>query len=258
VTPKQLDELADAYAHPVSSSAVVRAAKRAAVVRTLRLARRCLGFSDWTRRSLVADYGVDEMRTAVVPPPVDASAWDVKRSAPDPSRPFRLVFVGGHFERKGGRLLLDVYRERLRSLCELTIVTREELAAEPGVRVLRGVLAGSNELRETLRDADAFVLPTFADCHSIASLEAMAAGLPVVLTRIGAATDIVEHGQSGLLVRPRDGRELGDAVAELVADRVRARAMGARGRAIVAERFDAPKVAAQIFDHLVHAAREPR
>ncbi|HZU85692.1 MAG TPA: glycosyltransferase family 4 protein [Polyangiaceae bacterium] len=254
VTPVQLDALATTYAHPVSRSRVVRLVKRAAVTSTFRLASRCLGWSEWARRSFVEDYGVPRDRTAVVPPGIDVSLWDAPARDADPARPLRLAFVGGHFERKGGALLLDVFRQRFRGRCELAVATRDDIAEEPGVRVHRGLAAGSDGLRRLLAWADAFVLPTLADCHSIASLEAMAAGLPVVLTSVGAGPEIVEEGRSGFVVPPGDGDALARAIEALVRDRPRAGAMGARGRAIVERDFDAAVMASRIFDHLREVA----
>lgn len=253
VTPMQLDEFAWAYGHAVSRSRWVRAGKRAAVARTFRLARRCLGWSDWTRRSFVEDYGVSENKTAVVPPGIDLSCWDGSPRH-EHSGPFRLVFVGGHFERKGGRVLLDVFRERFRGKAELSIVTRDPIPEEPGVRVHHGISAGSDEHRRLLRSADAFVLPTLADCHSIASLEAMASGLPVVLTRVGAGPEIVEDGASGFVVPPGDGPALAQALGALIEDRARAGEMGARGRALVERHFDGRTTAARIVEELHIAA----
>jgi glycosyltransferase involved in cell wall biosynthesis len=255
VTPIQLDRLAAAYDHRVTSSAIVRTIKHAAVAHAFRNSRRCLGWSDWARRSFVGDYGVPSERTAVVPPGIDVSLWEAPPRDPDSSRPLRLAFVGGHFERKGGRLLLDVFRRNFRGRCELSIATRDPIPEEPGVRVHRGLSAGSDGLRRLLRDADAFVLPTLADCHSIASLEAMASGLPVVLTRVGAGEEIVEDGRSGFVIPPGDNLALAGAIEALVADRHRTAAMGARGREIVLRNFDARVMASRIFEHLLAIAR---
>ncbi len=250
VTPLQLDQLADAYEHPISASVPLRMLKHAAVRRTFQLSRRCLGWSDWARRSFVDDYGIAAENTGVVPPGIDLSIWNAPPKDPGESGPFRIVFVGGHFERKGGKLLLDVFRRTLRGRCELSLVTRDPIAEEPGVRVYRGLTAGSEPLQNLLYRADAFVLPTLADCHSIASLEAMACGLPVILTRIGAGADIVEDGASGFLIPPSDSKALADSIAALAADPARARAMGARGRALAQQKFDARVMARNIVDHL--------
>ena len=256
VTPAQYHELADAYEQPVARSRVLRFAKFAAVRRTFRLARRCLGFSEWARRSFVNDYGIEERNTGVVPPGVDLAFWQGGESRHGDRAPFRLVFVGGHFERKGGRLLLDVFRERFRGRCELSIVTRDPIEDEPGVRVHRGITAGSDALRALLKAADAFVLPTVADCHSIASLEAMASGLPVILTRFGAAPEIILDGETGLLIPAANGRALGDAIEALVSDPARARGMGERGLSLVRTKFEGEATVRKILDHLREIARQ--
>lgn len=253
VTPLQLDGMAWAYGHPVGSPGVERA-KRAVVTATFRLARRAVGWSDWTRRSFVADYGVPERRTSVVPPAIDVAAW----AATDRSArrgPLRLAFVGGHFERKGGRLLLEVFRERLRGRAELAVVTRDAVPAELGVTVHRNLAPGSAALRAVLEGADVFVLPTQADCHSVAALEAMASGLPVVLGAIGAGPDIVDEGRTGYLVGAQDGRALGDRLARLADDRGLASALGRAGRERVLREFDGPVVARRLLAELALAAR---
>jgi glycosyltransferase involved in cell wall biosynthesis len=198
----------------------------------------------------VRDYGIPEERTAVVPPGVDLAAWQVPHRPERRGVP-RLLFVGGDFARKGGRLLLEVFRERLFGRAELDVVTREAVAEEPGVRVHRGLSAGSEALQRLYREADAFVLPTLADCHSIASLEAMASGLPVVTTRVGANPEIVEEGETGFLVEAGDAGALARALTALVDDAGRARAMGQRGRQRAERLFDARRT----VDRLVAEAR---
>jgi glycosyltransferase involved in cell wall biosynthesis len=147
--------------------------------------------------------------------------------------------------------LLEVFRERLLGRAELDVVTREGVAEEPGVRVHRGLSAGSEALQRLYREADAFVLPTLADCHSIASLEAMASGLPVVTTRVGANPEIVEEGETGFLVEAGDAGALARALTALVDDAGRARAMGQRGRRRAERLFDARRT----VDRLVAEAR---
>jgi glycosyltransferase involved in cell wall biosynthesis len=250
VTPSQLDEQAEQYAHRRTWLLPLRAFKHLAVARTFRLARRCLAWSEWARRSFVRDYGIPEERTAVVPPGVDLAAWQVPHRPERRGVP-RLLFVGGDFARKGGRQLLEVFRERLLGRAELDVVTRDGVAEEPGVRVHRGLSAGSEALQRLYREADAFVLPTLADCHSIASLEAMASGLPVVTTRVGANPEIVEEGETGFLVEAGDAGALARALTALVDDAGRARAMGQRGRRRAELLFDARRT----VDRLVAEAR---
>ena len=222
--------------------------------RTFQRAALCVGWSSWARRSFVADYGVAEPRARVVAPGVDLSRW----SGPGPGSgagPMRFLFVGGDFARKGGDLLLDVFRRDLRGRCELDVFTRDPIAAEPGVRVHRGLCPSSPELLALYRAADALVLPTRGDCFSIAALEAMAMALPVVITAVGGIPDIVEPGRSGHLIAPGDGRALRAALDALIADPERARALGRRGRELVEERFDAKKVASRLLSLLDEVGR---
>ena len=74
--------------------------------------------------------------------------------------------MGTDFVRKGGDLLLEVFRERLRHKAELVLVTRAHVAEEPGVRVYGTIAPNSQALLELYRSADIFALPTRADCYS--------------------------------------------------------------------------------------------
>jgi glycosyltransferase involved in cell wall biosynthesis len=70
-----------------------------------------------------------------------------------------------------------------------------------------------------------------------ASLEAMAAGLPVIATAVGGAAEQVAEGQTGRLVPPRNPEALAAALLELAADSELRRRMGAAGRQLISERF---------------------
>ena len=163
----------------------------------------------------------------------------------------RILFVGGDLARKGGDLLLDVFRRHLRGRCALDIVTRDKVEEEEGVRVHRGLVPGSARLLELYRAASAFVLPTRSDCFSIATLEAMAMGLPVIVSAVGGIPEIIERGENGFLIGPGNGGEMRETLELLIADPARAHTMGARGRALVEERFDARKTADRLFELMV-------
>jgi glycosyltransferase involved in cell wall biosynthesis len=161
----------------------------------------------------------------------------------------RILFVGGHFERKGGRILLDVFRSLgLHDRAELHVVTREAVEPAPGVTIHTNVQNNSPELLDLFQSADLFVLPTLADCFGNASIEAMSVGLPVITTAIGGIPDIVEHGVTGYLLSPGDAAGLARTVEHLVsnADARRAFSVAARRRALT--RFDARTNAARIVD----------
>jgi glycosyltransferase involved in cell wall biosynthesis len=68
-------------------------------------------------------------------------------------------------------------------------------------------------------------------------LEAMAAGLPVVASRVSGIPEVVVDGETGRLVPPEDPERLAEALAELIADPTEARRRGAAGRRRVDENF---------------------
>jgi glycosyltransferase involved in cell wall biosynthesis len=253
VTPALLDSQAAQYDHPVDRSRITRQVKHALVKRTFHLARRCVGWSDWARRSFVRDYGISEVRTGVIRPGVDLTRFE-RSPAPRHGLP-RLLFVGGNFVRKGGDVLLDVFRQHLRGRCELDLVTRDPIAPQPGVRVYRDMRAGTPELLALYDTASVFVLPTRGDCYSIASMEAMAKGLPVIVTAVGGIPEIVEHEQSGFLLESVTGNGLLAAIEALLGDVQRASAMGRRGRQLAEQLFDARATASALTSCLTSLVR---
>jgi glycosyltransferase involved in cell wall biosynthesis len=203
-----------------------------------------VGWSNWVKQSFVDDYGYPEENVAVIPPGVDVDqfvAGDRNHELP------RILFVGGEFRRKGGALLVDVFRQRLRGRAELILVTRDEVRAEPGVTVHNNVRTNSPELHALFATSDLFVLPTLADCFSMVLIEALASGIPVIATRVGGIPEIVLEGKTGHLVDAGDSAALGDALEALICDPNRRRSMGEQGRADALLRYDARENARRLF-----------
>ena len=95
-----------------------------------------------------------------------------------------------------------------------------------------------SETVDYYQGADVFLFPSIWDePFGLPVIEAMAAGLPVVSTRVGAIPEIVIDGVTGLLVEPGDSVALAAAVARLLDDEPLRAAMGAAGRARAEERF---------------------
>jgi glycosyltransferase involved in cell wall biosynthesis len=204
-----------------------------------------VGWSAWAKQSLVEDYGCREEDVVVIPPGVDLErfgAGDRHHELP------RLLFVGGDFIRKGGDLLLEVFRKRLRGRAELILVTRADVPEEPGVSVHRDVQANSDMLRSLYATADVFVLPTRADCHSLVYIEALASGLPIVATRAGPIPDLVRDGETGHMIDVDDADGLGNALESFVSDPASRRSMGEKGRAEAERQFDVRENARRLFE----------
>jgi glycosyltransferase involved in cell wall biosynthesis len=88
---------------------------------------------------------------------------------------------------------------------------------------------------------DVFVLPSLHEGIPIALLEALALERPVVASAVGGIPEIVTHEATGLLVEPKNDRELACACLDLVHDRNRARALALRGRRTVEREFSHEK-----------------
>ncbi len=93
------------------------------------------------------------------------------------------------------------------------------------------------EVFDELARMDLFVLPSRTEGLSVAIVEAMASGLPVVASDVGGISEVVEDGRTGLLVPPFQPNKLAGALISILGDPVKARLMGERGRQIVEERF---------------------
>lgn len=90
-----------------------------------------------------------------------------------------------------------------------------------------------------LAAADLFVLPSLQEALGLVLLEAMAAGLPVIASRVGGIPELVQSGQQGLLVPAGDSSALAAAIAALLADKQQAARLGAAGRKRVLAQFTA-------------------
>jgi glycosyltransferase involved in cell wall biosynthesis len=97
--------------------------------------------------------------------------------------------------------------------------------------------------RSRLRELDVLVQPSRADNFPLAVLEAMAAGVAVVATRVGGVPELVVDGETGLIVEPEDPAALAEALDSLVADPARRRELGRRGRARVLDEFTPERMA---------------
>ncbi len=245
-TPLNYDAVGTAYGHHPAGGPV-EGLKRRLNGRALREARALVAWCDWTRRSLVDDYGVAPDRITVVAPGVDLALWPRPGARPRADEgPLRILFVGADFARKGGETLLRAFTE-LRDRCELRLVTRGAVAPAPRVRVYRDLAPNSDALRDLYATADIFVLPTLADCFPLAVQEAMAAGLPVVASDVGAIGEAVRDGETGFLTPPGDAAALAAALDRLAGDAALRRAMGARGRARAEQEYDSAANARRIL-----------
>jgi glycosyltransferase involved in cell wall biosynthesis len=104
------------------------------------------------------------------------------------------------------------------------------------------------QLPALFRSADIAVCVPWYEPFGIVPLEAMASGVPVVASAVGGLTDTVVHGETGVMVPPRDAEAVAEAVAALLADPERRTMLGAAGYRRVRSRYTWPKVADSMLD----------
>jgi glycosyltransferase involved in cell wall biosynthesis len=98
-----------------------------------------------------------------------------------------------------------------------------------------------------LRQADIFVLPSLRETFSIVNLEAMASGLPVVASAVGAMPEVVVDGETGFLVPPNDSETIAERVSLLVNDDKLRRRMGRKARKRAEDYYSMDAVAKKIL-----------
>jgi glycosyltransferase involved in cell wall biosynthesis len=119
-------------------------------------------------------------------------------------------------------------------------------AEELGVDV---VFNGAVEdVRIRLEQADVFVLPSRGENLPLSILEAMAAALPVVASRVGGIPELVEDGVTGVLVEPGDADALARGLRDLLEDDERRREQGRQGSGRARERFGSERMIASFVD----------
>jgi glycosyltransferase involved in cell wall biosynthesis len=105
--------------------------------------------------------------------------------------------------------------------------TLEAQADRLGIRDAIVMLGARTDVRQLLSISDVAINPSHREGFSIAVLEAMAAGLPVVATDVGGNAEAVVSGESGIVVPPGEPEQLAEAVCAILDDRTYAARLGA-------------------------------
>jgi glycosyltransferase involved in cell wall biosynthesis len=127
----------------------------------------------------------------------------------------RVLFVGGRFEEKGGPLLLQAMEPLLGRGFELDLVTSKSGVDTPYMRWHR-LAPGDPRLLRLFRLADVLCLPTYRDAVPWVVPEALASGIPVIATEVGALPEFIgSQSERGAVVRHGDVATLQHAVRDV-------------------------------------------
>lgn len=235
-----------------------------------------IAVSEEDRRRMVEVEGIPESSTAIV-------RNAVPRSRPEPARDVRAELGLAPED----PVVLTIAMLRVQKALDVLIRAAALLAPRyPGLAVLIAggqdvnepevppqleALVDRLQLRDTVRllgrrsdgpdliaAADVTALSSDYEGTPLAVMEYMEGGRPVASTRAGGVPELIDDGVHGFIVEPRDPEALAEAIARLLDDPERARAMGARGRERWEQEFDievTTKRVEGIYSELVEATR---
>lgn len=195
---------------------------------------------------------------------INGSGVDLERYSPAPLPPGPITFlmVARLIREKGIGEYVDAARRVRSTRPDVRIQLLGALDTNPSgvsARELEAIraegvveyLGSTSDVRPFLARAHVFVLPSFyGEGVPRSALEAMAMGRAVLTTDVPGCRETVEVGRNGLLVPPRDGAALAEAMLRMLDEPERLEGMGRESRAIAEERFDVHEVNRAILSAL--------
>lgn len=263
----------EAYAEyvPINQRVAV-ALTREVLRRYLRRCRRIVAPTDSVRKKLSIEYPEAAPRVARLPTPVDLGVFAqgtprAIRERYGLQREFTFIVVSRLAREKGLTRLVEALSLVAKDRAEVRLLvvgdgpSRESLeqrvrALGLGDRVLFSGMVPFDQVPNYLAAADAFSYASLADVQPLVTVEAMAAGLPVVAIDTPASRDVVVDGENGLLASA-DARSLGDAMRRVVMDRGLRERLAAGARRTAA-RYSLPEAGRQLVGIYDEAIRESR
>jgi glycosyltransferase involved in cell wall biosynthesis len=204
---------------------------------------------------------VPEQRVVVLPNGIDCRPYGaVPTVRAEPGQALRLVYIGRIAREKGLYETLQGMRLARELGVDARLVIAGSGAEEPRLRryaqalglaartCFVGPVFGSDKVK-LLAGADVMILPSYSEGLPYALLEAMAAGIPVIATPVGAIPDVMTQGIHGFLVPPRDGKSIAESLALMAGDRERLSWMSRACRRRIGAAFSIDRLARELALH---------
>ena len=189
-----------------------------------------VAISERNRTLTASFYGLSTSQVEMIVNPVDLAAFRDFETKPWAKRQYDFIHVA-RFEKEKNHALLVVafsrlvHSDREFANARMALVGEgtlrqdiEKLVHDVGIQDNVEFLGRRDDVAELMHDSKCFILPSDYEGLPMTILEAMAAGLPVVATKVGGVPDVVEDGITGLLVKAGDANALCDAMAQIVTD----------------------------------------
>jgi glycosyltransferase involved in cell wall biosynthesis len=222
-----------------------------------RLADEVTAVCEFSARSLAVNDGFDGSRIRVVPNGIEVDRYRRQESPRElrtrlgwPVERRYVTSVARFHPVKDHATLINAFATVARTRSDVDLMLagdgelRENLERQVETLGLAGrvrFLGVRRDVPDVLMASDVFTLSSLSEASSLTLLEAMASGLPVVVTDVGGNPELVRRGVDGLLVPRRDPVALGAALLRLLNDPALSASMGRAASARVAEEFDLGK-----------------
>jgi len=212
--------------------------------------------------------GVSRCKRRLIPNAVDVSRFSPPERAEKEMVRRRLgvsgglvaVFIGRLSREKRVDCLINTWKtlRNTHPLAVLLVVGDGPQASQLKTAAGEGVIfyGAVDDVSPFLQAADLFILPSVAEGLSIALLEAMASGVPAVVTRLAGALDLVEHRKNGWLIPADDDTALLEAAITLFDDPRLRQTLGENARRCVVARYSLDAVADQMYRLYQNLIRE--
>jgi teichuronic acid biosynthesis glycosyltransferase TuaC len=254
----------DLHKHPKANRGIARLTREALRITDLTvtvsrdLARRAAELEPAVKRLEVVYSGVDLRRFTA-----GSGKETARRALGLPIGGTGFCFVGRLVAEKGLRELLTAFQRLVESGQDVWLIV---VGDGPSARLAgsvngpvrnRLILAGPvphARVSDYLRAADVFVLPSYGEGVPVSMLEAMASGLPSIVTSVGGIEEVLTDGRTGLVVQPRDIEGLRRAMEVLAGDPDLRETMGSSAQQVIAERHtwsQSAKRLAELYKSLV-------
>lgn len=233
--------------------------RRRLAYRVISWSGRLVAVSEDLKRFIMSAVGVPEAQVQVIyngvrdTDPVAESEADRCRTelGIQPGNPV-VGSVGSLYPVKGHQYLLDAMPGLIRRHPSITLLligsgdldaSLKEQARRMSIEGHVRFLGLRLDIPRLLASMDVFVLPSLSEGHSLALLEAMQAGKPVVATRVGGNTELVCDGETGILVPSKDPDALTEALHRLLDNRAMRDAFGLQAMRRVQKQFSSSLMA---------------
>jgi len=244
-----------------------------------------IGVSDYITNQIRQKYPRYENRCSTVVNGVDPDRYLVQNRLSDKNEAIRMLYVGRLSPEKGIHVLLEAFiivarkcpgarlvivgpegaapidfivniswDEHVRQLAtfyEESYLSwlKRQLPADVVERITFTGFVSNDQLYKYYGQADILINPSLSESFGRSLIEAMAAGLPVVASRVGGMPEIIEEGKTGLLVDSNNTEMLAKAILRLAEDYELRRNMGRYGRDRVIEKYSWNRVAASLMEN---------